>query len=68
MKLSTQERETLDRVLESLRKQGIKVSDEKVLAALLKAAVQLPEERLLQLLKASLEDEAAKRKTDCQRG
>ena len=56
MKLTEEERKALDRILDRLRAEGLRLSDEKLVMALVKAAAQLPEEDLLRLLKESLSE------------
>ena len=54
VKLSKQEQASLDRIRERLQEEGLRVSDERLILALLKAAVQLPGDALLALLKDGL--------------
>lgn len=56
VKLTEQERELLSRIRDRLREQGVRVSDEKFILALLKAASQLPEEKLVELIRDSLSE------------
>jgi hypothetical protein len=66
LKLSVHERERLDQIRARLSEQGVNVSDEKFITALLRAASQLPEEELLRLISEGLQgvktDQAPKRK------
>jgi hypothetical protein len=61
VKLTSRERETLDRIRERLADQGFRISDEKFIVALLKAASQLPEEELVRLISEGLQSTQPKR-------
>jgi hypothetical protein len=54
LRLSLQERESLDQIRALLATQGMKVSDEKVLLVVLQAAAKLPESELVRLIRESM--------------
>lgn len=60
--LTPQERTTLERVVSRLHEQGVDASDQTVLLALMKAAIRLPEDQLLQLLEEGLKEDAKSKK------
>jgi hypothetical protein len=55
LKLTESERLALDRIRERLRDEGLKLTDEGLLIAVLQAAIQLPRADLLQLIRNGLE-------------
>lgn len=59
VKLTAREREALDRIRARLEEQGLRVSNERFITALLRAASQLPEEELLRLISEGLQSTRA---------
>ena len=54
LKLSDEERQAIDRMRIRLLEQGLRVSDEKFVLAILKAATKLPEGELMALIREGL--------------
>jgi hypothetical protein len=54
LKLSAKERKALDNIKERLTEQGLRVSDDRLILALLKAAASLPEGELFKLIQEGL--------------
>jgi hypothetical protein len=61
VKLTARERETLERIRARLAEQGLRVSDEKFITALLKAASNLPGDDLMRLIAEGLQSAPADR-------
>lgn len=53
-KLTAKQRQALDNLKERLAEQGLRVSDDRIIVALLKAAASLPEGDLIKLIREGL--------------
>ncbi len=55
VRLTAEEQEVLERIRERLLEEGFRITNERLILALLKAVAQLPEDQLLQRIKEGLE-------------